>query len=141
MGNHLFMERIMKSIKVLCLIVATITISGLVTVKSNAVSSPKISNSGKVLQAMPASMITGVMVPYDVLEYAQLKYTGYAVIEATKVYYNSQQVYRLRVDRDDQINDFNSIYLYYDLNWKLITEDKTPPPMVYKSIPTESKKK
>lgn len=78
----------------------------------------------------PASMIDGIEVPYNVLEYAQMKYQGHAVTQVQRVYRGSEQVYRLRVDRDDIPDDFNSIMLFYNLKWKLIGDEKMIAPQV-----------
>jgi hypothetical protein len=81
---------------------------------------------------MPPTIIDDVAIPYDVLMYAQMKYQGYAVTQAGIVTINGTQTYRLRVDRDSNPSDFDSIYLLYDMNWQLLGDQKTvaPPPVV-----------
>lgn len=83
----------------------------------------------------PASMIDNTEVPYDVLEYAQMKYQGHAVTQVRKVYRGNEQVYRLRVDRDDIPDDYDSIILLYTLKWKLIGDEKLVAPPKPRFIP------
>ena len=77
-----------------------------------------------------SSMIDDIEVPYDVLEYVQLTYDGHAVTKAERVVRNGEQLYKLRVDRDDQLTDYNSIALLFTMDWKLIGTERaaTPPP-------------
>lgn len=75
------------------------------------------------------AFIDGIAVPFKVHMSIQLKYQGHAVTEAKVVDYNGEKAYRLRVDRDDIPDDYNSIYLYYDMKWQLLDDKKiTPPP-------------
>jgi len=63
------------------------------------------------------------------LEYVQFQYIGHAVTKADKEVRNGKEVYILRVDDDDLLDDYKSIILLYDMKWKLIGEEKlTPPP-------------
>ena len=73
-------------------------------------------------------VIDGVAVPFDVQMGIQLKYQGHAVTKVAVVSHNGEQAYRLRVDRDDIPDDFDSIYLYYDMNWQYIDDKKMAPP-------------
>lgn len=74
---------------------------------------------------MPSSVINSIEVPYNVLDYAQMKHQGYAVTHATRSTYRGEQVYRLHVDNDDILYDDDYILLIFDLNWKLMNEQKT----------------
>lgn len=74
------------------------------------------------------SVIDDIEIPYEVLEYVQLTYDGHAVTKAEKVIRNGQDVYKLRVDRDDQINDNESIALLYSMTWKLIGNERAEAP-------------
>ncbi len=83
----------------------------------------------------PPSMIDGIEIPYEVLEYAQLKYQGYAVTQASRTFHGGQAVYQLRVDRDDIPDDYDSIILLYDMKWKLIADERmVAPPQRYLHI-------
>lgn len=84
---------------------------------------------------LPSSMIDGIDVPYEVLEYAQMKYQGHAVTKVERTYRGSEQVYRLRVDRDDIPDDYNSIILLYTLKWKLIGEEMMVAPPKPQFVP------
>lgn len=75
------------------------------------------------------STIDGIDVPYDVLNYIQTEYMGHTVTQANKIERDGRQAYRLRVDRDDLANDYESFYLIYDSSWKLISgKEKIQPP-------------
>lgn len=60
--------------------------------------------------------------------YAQWEYQGYAITKASKSNRDGKQVYSLRVDKDDVATDYDSFYLLYDSNWKLIGKEKQAPP-------------
>lgn len=94
---------------------------------------------------LPSSMIDGIEVPFEVLDYAQMKYQGYAVTQVRKVYRGNEQVYRLRVDRDDIPDDYDSIILLYSLKWKLIGDEKMVAPAATRPVaqpsPDEEKTK
>lgn len=82
---------------------------------------------------MGSTLINGIDVPFEVLMYAQLEYQGHAVTYAEKVTWNGQAAYRLRVDRDIYRDDYDSFYLYFDMGWNLLRDEKlqalpTPPP-------------
>lgn len=100
---------------------------GLLITQPAHASAPEVSESVK--HSMPASLIDNVEVPYEVLEYAQMKYQGFAVTQVVKNYRNNESVYVLRVDNDDIPNDFHSINLIYSANWKLLGEEKMTAPV------------
>ncbi|MBW3568890.1 hypothetical protein KY385_02050 [Candidatus Parcubacteria bacterium] len=78
-----------------------------------------------------STVIDNVPVPYDVLIYAQMKYQGHAVTEVKQISLSDRQVYQLRVDDDDVLNDYTGIHLIYDTGWNLLDQKKlTPPPPV-----------
>ncbi len=83
----------------------------------------------------PLSYIDDIGVPFEVLDYAQMKYQGFAVTQARKSYYQGQSAYRLRVDRDSSPDDYDSIHLYYDMNWKLLGEERMVAPPVPVPVP------
>lgn len=78
--------------------------------------------------SLSAEVVNDIAVPLDVLLYAQTQYQGYAVTGASKANRNGQQIYRLQVDRNDKANDGNSFYLLYDIDWKLLGEEKMAQP-------------
>jgi hypothetical protein len=90
---------------------------------------------------MPPTIIDDVAIPYDVLMYAQMKYQGYAVTQAGIVIINGTQTYRLRVDRDSNPSDFDSIYLLYDMKWQLLGDQKTIAPPVVENEDKDNKDK
>ena len=79
---------------------------------------------------MLTNMIDGIDVPWEILEYIQMKYEGYAVTKADKIKRGNSELYRLRVDRDDQPGDYDSLAVLFDMQWKLVGEEKyaSPPP-------------
>lgn len=78
---------------------------------------------------MPTTLIGNIEVPYEILMYAQMKYQGYAVTQASKGFHGGIEVYRLRVDRDSDPSDYDSFYLLYDMQWQLVGEDKAIAPV------------
>lgn len=99
--------------------------------------------SGSTAHAEPKTGPTGatidnIVVPYEVLIYAQLEYQGHAVTKATKVVENGQELYRLKVDRDDdEFSDTELIHLLYDKKWELVDQKKMklPEPVLVREIP------
>jgi hypothetical protein len=85
-----------------------------------------------VTPTLPSSMIDNIEVPFDVLNYIQTEHQGYAATQVSKISRDGKQLYRLRVDRDSVPDDYDSIYLLYDMEWKLLGEEKmmAPPPPV-----------
>lgn len=67
--------------------------------------------------------------------YAQLQYEGSAVTKVEKINRDGKELYRLRVDKDDVADDYNSIYLIYDMKWLLVGEEKGKAPTVRKTEP------
>lgn len=84
---------------------------------------------------MPASIINDISVPYEVLTYAQLQYEGSAVTKVEKVVRDGKEIYRLRVDKDDLSDDYNSIFLVYDSKWLLLGEERGTAPVIKKQDP------
>ena len=86
---------------------------------------------------MPGAVIDDIKIPFDVLIYVETKYPGHAITEARKVTAEGKEAYRLRVDRDSLANDYNSIYLFYDMKWNLLDDQKmvAPPPEPVKEEP------
>lgn len=71
-----------------------------------------------------ATDMDGILVPYEVITYAQMEYQGRAITRVSQVTSHGIQLYKLRVDHDDKLNDYDSIFLLYDKDWKLIEEEK-----------------
>lgn len=89
---------------------------------------------------IPGSVIDDILVPYDVLEYAQLQYQGYAITYVKKIIKDGKEVYSAQVNRDDSNLTHDGYILYYDMHWKLIEEGKYEAPVVTKpaaTLPTE----
>lgn len=84
----------------------------------------------RTTQGTLTNMIGEVDVPWEILEYIQMKYEGHAVTKADKITRGTSELYRLRVDRDDVATDYESIAVLFDMKWRLIGEEKyaTPPP-------------
>jgi hypothetical protein len=80
-----------------------------------------------VTRDMLVSVIDGIEVPFEVVEYAQVEYQGHAIIKAEKTRRGGQEVYQLTVSRDTAVNP-GDIYLIYDMNWELIDDAKVPEP-------------
>lgn len=85
---------------------------------------------------MLTNMIDDVNVPWEILEYVQMKYEGHAVTKAEKINHFGKEVYKLRVDRDSEATDFVSIALLFDMQWKLVGEEKyvAPPPKLQPKV-------
>jgi hypothetical protein len=79
-------------------------------------------------RSYPPSVVDGIAVPFDVDMYVQTQYQGSAITEASKQQRNGAEIYRLRIDRDDDKSDYESFYLLYSLEWKLIGKDTAVPP-------------
>ncbi len=75
---------------------------------------------------LPTSVIDDIEVPYEVLDYVHMTYQGHAVINAHKLRRGGQEVYRLQIAADEKSID--SIYLFYDMNWQLLGDEKFAPP-------------
>lgn len=117
----------MKKMIVSGLLVAVLTVGSFAIAEGQEVTRTEAppTNTKYVL----TNTITGIDVPMEVLDYVQYQYIGHAVTKAEKIVRNGQDLYRLRVDRDDLANDYKSIILLYDMKWKLVGEEKlTPPP-------------
>lgn len=113
------------------LIIATLGVSGN-ALANTPPDKPTGSITGSSAATMPASIINDISVPYEVLMYAQLQYEGSAVTKADKINRDGKELYRLRVDKDDVADDYNSIYLIYDMKWLLVGEEKGKAPPVKK---------
>ncbi|MBA3758348.1 hypothetical protein H0X10_01825 [Candidatus Saccharibacteria bacterium] len=129
------------------LLVAVLSVSSFAVVSGEQ--SPSTANDTKLSDGrVLTNNIDGIDVPLEVLEYVQFEYPGHAVTKAEKTNRNGAQVYRIRADRDDMINDYESTILLYDLKWKLIGNEKpiapakpiktTPTPTVPEAMPLES---
>jgi hypothetical protein len=70
-----------------------------------------------------------------------MKYQGYAVTHVDSVTHGSEQVHRLRVDRDDIPTDYESYFLIYDKNWNLLNDLKMAEPIRPHQEPADSKPK
>jgi hypothetical protein len=76
------------------------------------------------------NMIDDIDVPWEILEFVQMKYEGMAVTKAEKIKRNGTEIYRLRVDRDDIPTDYESLAVLFDMQWKFLGDEKyaSPPP-------------
>lgn len=113
----------MKKFIALALIIISLGVSSTVVAVAQQ---PDVPVPVSIDPTMPPSMIDDVQVPYEIVNYAQLKYQGSAITQASKVWSGGKEVYRLRVAHDALVTDPNDMYLTYDMKWKLITEDKVP---------------
>lgn len=114
------------------LIIATLGVSGN-AVANTPPAKPTGFITGSSAAAMPASIINNISVPYEVLMYAQLQYEGSAVTQVDKIKRDGKELYRLRVDKDDVADDYNSVYLIYDMRWMLVGEEKSKAPALKKT--------
>jgi hypothetical protein len=94
---------------------------------SNAAVATTPGSSSQTPEKLPSSIVDGIEVPFEVLDYAQMKYQGHAVTRAEKIFWNGRQVYRLWVDNSD-VADGDSRMLLYDMNWRLLGDDKVAAP-------------
>jgi hypothetical protein len=92
-------------------------------------------------QAKLSSTIDGIEIPQELLEYIQYYFEGHAVTKAEKIRRGGQELYRLRVDRDDVLNDYSSFLLVFDLEWKFLQFEKQAPPPAPKPKPAQEKEK
>ncbi len=106
-------------------ILFTITMLGM---SSTAVAnSPPTSANPSQTQIMPVAVIDNVEVPYDICMNVQMDYPGHAVTHATAFTQDGKQMYRLRIDTDGSPEDNIGIYLLFDNNWNLVSEEKSIP--------------
>lgn len=104
-------------------------IAGLIFVATLALSSNVVAEAPQTQLVVapskpPSSVIDGIEVPYEVLEYAQMQNQGYAVTKVVRSSRDGKPAYQLRVDNDDQLYDDNCIFLWYGMDWKLLGESK-----------------
>jgi hypothetical protein len=92
-------------------------------------------------QSKLSSTLDGIEIPQDLLEYIQYYFEGHAVTKAEKIRRSGQELYRLRVDRDDLLNDYSSFLLVFDLEWKFLQFEKQAPPPAPKPKPAKEKEK
>jgi hypothetical protein len=79
-------------------------------------------------QTRLTSTIDDIEIPQGLLEYIQFYFEGHAVTKAEKINRGGNQLYRLRVDRDDVPNDYSSFLLVFDMEWKFLNFEKQAPP-------------
>lgn len=108
----------MKNIVAGLIFVTTLIMSG------NVVAEAPQEQRVDVPNKPPSSVIDGIEVPYEVLEYAQMKNQGYAVTKVVRSSRDGEPAYQLRVDNDDQLYDDSCIFLWYGMDWKLLGESK-----------------
>jgi hypothetical protein len=91
---------------------------------------------------LPTTFINDLEIPHEILEYVQLKHQGYAVTHATQLTRNGLRFYELRVDRGTGYNSHESIYMYFDADWKEIQVTELPiapaPELISPSPSTEA---
>jgi hypothetical protein len=94
-------------------------------------------------QTYLSTIIDNVPVPYDVLVDAQMKYQGHAVTKVRQITSaDGKQLYQLRVDNDDKLDDYKSSFLIYDMGWNLVDKKKmTPPPAPVEVEPEKDEEK
>lgn len=92
-------------------------------------------------QTYLSTIIDNVPVPYDVLVDVQMKYQGHAVTKVRQITSpDGKQLYHLRVDNDDNLGDYDSSYLVYDMGWNLVDKKKmAAPPAIEKLESSEEK--
>lgn len=82
------------------------------------------------------SAIDGIEVPEEILIQIQMDYPGHAATKASKTVRNGQELYALRVDRDDNPSDYDSFYLLYNSDWQSVgKEDLVAPQPVFQPEP------
>lgn len=103
------------------------SIVALITIFATPATATTPENPETSTQKPPPSMIDGIEVPFDVINYAQMKYQGHAITEVSKIKRGGKDVYKVRVDNDDIPDDYDSIILFYSMKWKLLDKDKLTP--------------
>lgn len=82
------------------------------------------------------SAIDGIEVPEEILIQIQMDYPGHAATKASKINRNGQELYALRIDRDDNPSDYDSFYLLYNADWQSVgKEDQVAPQPVFRPEP------
>lgn len=119
----------MKKIAILILVVSGFVFGSmrLVSGQQANLESPPI--TPEFTMSGVTSVIDGIEIPQEVLEYVQLTYDGHAVTKAEKTVREGLDVYRLRVDRDDIQNDYTSFSLIFSRDWKLLGKEKAEVPV------------
>jgi hypothetical protein len=74
---------------------------------------------------LPSSNVDGVDVPFEVLDYVQMKYQGYAVTGASR----TGSGYQLRANNSDVPSGGKTIYLSYDSKWHLLNDRQVNAPV------------
>lgn len=118
----------MKKFAILVLVISGFTFGSmrLVNGQQASLESPQVTPEFKMSGI--TNVIDGIEIPQEVLEYVQLTYDGHAVTKAEKTVRDGQEVYRLRVDRDDVINDHSSFSLLFSKDWKLLGRERAEVP-------------
>jgi hypothetical protein len=117
----------MKKLLLFGVLLSLVILSNSIKAGSQQVDKTNASVVEAVVFEMPDSVIDGIPVPHEILMYVQMEYQGYAVTKANKVTQGSGTFYQLLVDNDDQPYNGLVIYLLYDTNWQLVSEQKTLP--------------
>lgn len=131
----------MKKLIVLGLVIIAFSTHNTQVASTQTANSPAQPTTATNARTTMVEIIDGIGVPMDVLMYAQTEYVGHAVIKAEKIQRDGKQLYRLRVDRDQIPDDYDSFYLLYDMGWQLVGNEKaSPPPQIKVEIgpPTQS---
>jgi hypothetical protein len=89
---------------------------------------------------MPPSVIDGIEVPNDVVMSIQMEYPGHAVTKAAKVSRGETTLYQLTVDQDDQLYNNKLIYVFYDMNWEWLRDERFTPTQIEAKPQKEEKK-
>lgn len=118
----------MKKIAILVLVVSGFTFGSMRLVSGQQASLESPAITPEFTMSGVTSVIDGIEIPQEVLEYVQLTYDGHAVTKAEKTARDGQDVYRLRVDRDDVLNDYSSFSLIFSKEWKLLGREKAEVP-------------
>lgn len=113
-------------------ILAATLVTLAITLSTPAVSGAPKGDESIKLDTLPKTgaviTIDNIQIPEEILMYVQLKYQGFSVVKAEKSVRNGGEIYRLRVDNDDQMKDGEGFYLIFDQGWRQIGEEKAVPP-------------
>ena len=114
--------------KLIVLVLGTILVSLSGTAVANSAPDAAAQTNTATTGSLAAETINDISIPTEVLLYVQTNYQGYAVTQASKAARDGKPVYSLRVDPNDITTDYDGFYLLYDMNWKLLGEEKMTPP-------------
>lgn len=118
----------MKKFAILILVISGFTLGSMRLVNGQQANLESPPVTPEFTMSGITNVIDGIEVPQEVLEYVQLTYDGHAVTKAQRTVRDGQNVYRLRVDRDDLQNDYSSFSLIFSTDWKLLGRERAEVP-------------